>query len=106
MAVSLDEFLDAFRTGRVSVYCDNGADRANVIQFLLDHGIPHGRSGWSRKILADPEADRKAGYDWRTISCSSISGGIEFRKWRLSSTVSYDEISHLIDPVLDIDDLI
>lgn len=103
MAVSLDEFMDAFRAGRISVYCDNGTDRAEVIQFLLDHGIPHGGSGWSKKMLADPEADIKESYHWTVVMCSQMSGGIEFSRSRRSSTVSYAEIARLIWSGIDID---
>jgi len=104
----LDEFLDAFCAGRISVYCDNGSDRATVIQFLLDHGIPHGGSGWSEKMLADPEADIKESCHWPTVMCSSFSDGIEFSAARPSSAVLYDEIAHLIgsDIGIDVDDLI
>lgn len=100
--MQLTEFLDAFRAGSISVSCDNCNDRADVIQFLLDHGIPHGDSGWSKEILADPEADIKDGHYWPIVQCSNISNGIEFSSERISS-VPYAEIVHLIEPGIDID---
>lgn len=104
--MELIDFLSRFRRGDISILCENGVDRQKVIQLLLDNGIPHGSSGWSMKMLLDPEADKKEGHYWMCVKMGFL-GGIEFTSRSRDNSILFDRIAHLVCPTsLDLDDLI
>ncbi len=105
IVVQLTEFLTKMRRNVVTVCCENGEDRAKLIQFLLDNGFRHGNSEWSRLLLAHHDADTKRGYHWSVVRIS-CGKNIEFRSETGLSDIPYDRIAYLIEPPVDIDDLV
>ena len=104
--MELTDFLTRFRRGDISILCENGVDRQKVIQLLIDNGIPHGSSGWSMKMLLDPEADKKEGDHWMCVK-RGFNGGIEFTRGSRANSILFDRIAHLVCPTPpDLDDLI
>ena len=92
--MNVDELLERFRSNEISIKCQSSEERQDVIRFLIENGIPHGDSGYSKDMLKDVDYCRDrymiVATAWRPYQ------GIEFRSRDDRNSVNYADISHLI----------
>ena len=105
--MNVDELLEQFRSNAISIKCQSSEERQDVIRFLVEHGVPHGHSGYSKDMLKDVDYCRDryliVERGWNPHR------GIEFRSRNDHDSVNYEDIAHLICPfriTVQVDDLL
>ena len=76
----------------IAIRCNNAEDRDAVVRFLLDHDVPHGSSGYSKRILNGECRD-----EWMCVVKGTVFEGIEFYPTRHNSDdILFCDVEHII----------
>lgn len=101
--LTVDEFIQAFESNNITVECSSGEERAAVIEFLVENGVPHGCSGWSKKLMESTTIELSK---WMVVFCGST--GIEFQTMKRLDSIEFSDVSYLLGYQLTVpvDDLL